>query len=1227
MANFAQSNPPLNHSRAEIRHVLQLAVWCCAIIVLQIATGRGSVAKAETAPVPAALISTSFETGLDGWRVESNGDRVSAVLAEGCRSAHCLKVEPMGDDIVRLDRVVESLERGSRYRLRASIKSPAGHRVWMSLRDADWRAASCSPMPLTIYTTSRGRADWQVLEAEVSIPERDPCGSTEGHAWALQIEVESRGGHRDITWIDRVELLRSDSALAPLEHSRPVSCGYHGDRENRDACPSTTRPSEVDPRTEELVTVAKWKLDDPDSRWVREDISGYHGLREARPDTTRPSVTGRIRVSSGQPIAGDRFEIYLEVFPARGFESGCMLASRSAGSNLGGFRLCYSAETKLLGFEMSSGSQLKTFEGKVEGGFREGEWTPIRIRSMDGVLEMFVFHRRVLRREGRRLRLTRSPFDFVIGGSEERSEPAFLGRVRNVTLRGRPALSVSTKAVPLGLEVRGHWPIDEGAGKVVFDTTSRHNGLIELNRSGDRAVWRDRGLWLPGTPDGESIMVPDAGQIYGDDFEIRMEVMFADPRHDSGMLLLNRSGSAVAGGFSIHYWGSYSRLSVELANGEQKKNADFDLPFRLPGDVWIEFVIRLAHGQLTARVANIEIGSHPFPDFRLAESRTAMRIGGYYYGPAKGIRGSFRDVRLSMLEENIDALPTANVKPAKTDCHAIPIRDFMIVANNLDVPNWFGTTCPHHRERPRPVLHYFDVPLDFEIVASGSTRAEFEAVVPSHVKKRGKVEHGGRQYRRYEVELESKRNGATGYGPIYIRSSRSQDERTDSDDLPRFYFVQIDRAGKEEPRSISLVTKQFPELGGLRKLHNGLGWILLEGALTWPDFAVNVKRLGFNSVPAMSTYYGLISKKTRIKYLAAARKQGLSISMQDSPYTRLHLKWDPLWIDAAGYHHRELDPSYRGELYDVEMDRVSTAAEEIMPDIVFFDIESLRTGTYACLTQNSPRCSEYLVSRGATDMRDVTSDVTRMGSELLRDLRNAVSRPLGDSAKPLFGVSSVQPMTIYHSLFDFNELYQREVDFAQPVLYRASRAKIGSRIREIRSQMPRGDIIPWVDPGTVAEYPTEQVYDRVLEILGAGARGISWFSYSQFEGSDFYYMARALQSVIPVEDVIFGSDPMDPIQIREGGVAAHGLVNGGHAVFLISDYGSPTSLDDDGAKPVVLRFPEGIRGPLWDLARGVEIGEVKDDEVRFPWQPAMPEVQSGLYYIGPRKFAPVHNSE
>jgi hypothetical protein len=210
------------------------------------------------------------------------------------------------------------------------------------------------------------------------------------------------------------------------------------------------------------------------------------------------------------------------------------------------------------------------------------------------------------------------------------------------------------------------------------------------------------------------------------------------------------------------------------------------------------------------------------------------------------------------------------------------------------------------------------------------------------------------------------------------------------------------------------------------------------------------------------------------------------------------------------------------------------------------------------------------------------------------------------------GLNTSEPDQIYHRLFDFNKLYDRALDYSQPTFYHQSPERIGKRMRKVRASLPRGDIIPWMDPGSVEEFPSEWIYDRVLEVFGSGALGIAWFAYNNFEGADFYYVAKAMEAVIPVEEVIVGSEPMAPIEVMSGAVNATGIANGPHHLLLLSDYRSPPE-----QRMVELRLPNDVEGTLWDLARKQQLGEVSGRNLSLEWRPGVDGARTALYYLGP----------
>ncbi|MDP6980743.1 MAG: hypothetical protein QF570_19435, partial [Myxococcota bacterium] len=698
-----------------------------------------------------------------------------------------------------------------------------------------------------------------------------------------------------------------------------------------------------------------------------------------------------------------------------------------------------------------------------------------------------------------------------------------------------------------------------------------------------------------------------------------------------GTLLVNKTGSSVKGGFMVYFVAWRSELIVKLADGKRQVVARMQLPFSPPAHEWIPVQLRFAHERLEAKVAGIEVGGRDFPGFALARSDRAMMVGAYYYPPTRGLKGSIRRIELRMGVESIsateDAYVPAATATAKAPCVAIPLRDEMIVGSNVLVPNWFGASCKVARRGVFHERYVVELPEGFELVASGTKGVRRGRVVANEVESLGWHERDGARYQRYRVELSYLRESGGVFGPLFISASpqmKALRHATGRARTGRPRLLLIDEAAPVEapPVSIALEPREFPELVAPRALHHSLAWMGLPHSMTWPDFTTSYRTLGFNVVPTLALYDRDVSKSARNGFMKQARREGYELLVVDSPYHSMIKHQQARTFTDDGIMQPFVDPSYRGWHYRAELDRIAKRVAEVKPDWVMMDIECFEKGTYACLIGTSERCRDYLAKMRSSEPNTLEDElpgaVTDLGTELIANIRRRFEKELPRGRMPRMGINTSEPRQIYHRLFDFDKLYDEHVDYAQPVLYYMPSREIGRRIREARSYMERGDIIPWLDPGSVEEFPSEQIYDRVLEVFGSGARGLAWFNYSKFEGADFYYLARAMESVIPVEEVIVGSKPMGPVEVVAGRVAASGLVNGPHHLLLLSDY-EPSAR----AHRVGLKLPREVEGAVWDVARRQRLGEVgrsRGRELSFEWRPGVAGAHTALFYVGPAGF-------
>ncbi len=1190
---------------------------------------------------PERIVNGTFAEGIDGWRVDGGtATRGSAV----CPGEDCLELEVPGSDAARIRQVIAELEPAEHYTIDARIRAGAGQRVRVGLHDENWRGPFCARKPLSIFVETLGRADgegeWQNVSASIEIPQRDPCGPTHGHRWQLELEFEPLAGRASTVWIGDVRISRriDPGEMAPGT-SRP-RCAYFRDHAHLDPCPGPTDTPPVSAAPSELVTIAKWMLDEGDGTLIHDYVSGRNGVIAGLGGNRRPDWRdgtlffpgGResptVRIDAGQPIHGARFEISLEVSPAPRFDAGCLLSSRPATSRLGGFRLCLARDAQTLRFEVANGTAIREYTSILSTPIPSNRWTRIHLRAEAGWLEVFVGGQRVERIEARRLQLRRSPFPLVIGGSvtggtTRRTDAGFHGKIRNVTLRGTPRDVRSPRPQPLGHVTRGSWPLDEGSGIVVRDRASNHHGVIEDTPKRRAAQWEGERLTFGGTPDAGGVVIRNAGPIYGDAFAIAFEMQLDDPRRDSGTLLANKTGMSVQGGFKIGYSGPKTHLSVNLADGERQVIARAKLPFVPPAGEWIPVQIRFAHDRLDITVASIDVQGFVYPGFALARTDRPMIVGAYYYPPTKGVKGSIRNVELRMRAENVAATGGDTPAPSALPCVATALRDKMIVGSNVLVPNWFGASCKSQRQGEFHTGYVVELSEEYELEATGASEIEDGRLVHNEFDFLGWRERDGTRYRAYRVELNYLRESGGVFGPLFVShsaiASADPDLSREGQNAPgRLLLYDEEGAENAAPVSIELEHREFPILPPPRAIHHSLAWMGLPHSMSWPDFMTHYGALGFNVVPTLALYDRHLAPSARKRFIKKARRHGYEVLVVDSPYHSLIVHEEARTLTDDETVQPYVDPSYRGPYYEKELARVGEKISEVDPEWVMLDIECFEDGAFACLTGTSTRCREHLARIGANPERDIADAVMQLGTELIANLRRRIDESLPRRKSTQLGINTSEPRHVYHRLFDFDALYDAHVDYAQPVLYRSHPKRMGERIRESRANLESGDIIPWLDPGSVAEFPSVEIYDRVLEVFGSGARGIAWFQYSKFEGADFYYLAKAMESIIAVEDVIIGSRPMEPIQVMRGRANASGLVNGSHGLLLLSDYAGSSQ-----PVTVTLRLPDGVGGSIWDVARRervAQVGLAGRNEVTLAWRPGVADANTALFYVGPAHF-------
>src|SRR5690606_13311467 len=74
--------------------------------------------------------------------------------------------------------------------------------------------------------------------------------------------------------------------------------------------------------------------------------------------------------------------------------------------------------------------------------------------------------------------------------------------------------------------------------------------------------------------------------------------------------------------------------------------------------------------------------------------------------------------------------------------------------------------------------------------------------------------------------------------------------------------------------------------------------------------------------------------------------------------------------------------------------------------------------------------------------------------------------------------------------------------------------------------MQTRQIIPWLTAGTYGEFDPKRMEPMVLETILNGARGMTYFHFSDFEPMDFYYHSKALATLARFETLLQTGKPI-----------------------------------------------------------------------------------------------------
>lgn len=385
------------------------------------------------------------------------------------------------------------------------------------------------------------------------------------------------------------------------------------------------------------------------------------------------------------------------------------------------------------------------------------------------------------------------------------------------------------------------------------------------------------------------------------------------------------------------------------------------------------------------------------------------------------------------------------------------------------------------------------------------------------------------------------------------------------------------RSGGVDQFKSVLPVKQVvpPVLKPFQKLHISLSWMHEDFGRKWPGFFREWGKFGFNTVSLFPRYWtNDYYVKQGQKFAEAARKAGFKTIMNDSSFhemVRGKKAGHEVYCLIPGREHTMLCPTYRGEHYAKEMERVRRCVANSKPDYVFYDIE-----TYHFVRNSAPvctRCKEVLARSG----KDLDAVLFEYGAGMMADLKKAIEQGCKDAgiSMPVIGSYNRQPLHPVYGVELWKDTYPSSLDWAQPSLYVAGRAAdVHHNIRQNHKLLGNKNLIPWLTTGCYGEFESYKVEQMVLEALMNGARGITYFAFSDFMDSplDFYYHIKALAAVQDYEDLIL-EGVVTEITGSNKDMLYSMLVKGNEALLLVGNYSnsSPETMVKLPFKPSVIR--------------------------------------------------------
>ena len=537
--------------------------------------------------------------------------------------------------------------------------------------------------------------------------------------------------------------------------------------------------------------------------------------------------------------------------------------------------------------------------------------------------------------------------------------------------------------------------------------------------------------------------------------------------------------------------------------------------------------------------------------------------------------------------------------PAAVDLSAWPIVDFstsrpqmhlhkpyLCFTTNITTENPVGLTAPADME-PEEVLVRLELPPGVRLV-DGHGFGRGTRTQPAERLSTIEGEAIADGWTSYEWDGKTVASTKT-WGRLFV----SGDWPDGTEGTMRYQIVYAD--GSEAPMTtVPIRAIEIPETPQPKALLMGLSWYFLDAMVTWPDCLDAFRTLGLNTV---SSYPRWDSADEQQALWEQAREQGFKLMNIDSTFHHMAKESEIYYQFEDSTTGKAPCPSYRGQYYQAEIQRIASQCAKARPDYLFPDIE-LWNWRGPVDAEKCTRCQADFAESGIETWEEWRLQKGyEMWTEAVDAIRAATAQAGGP--EPQFGVYAWVLSSDYQFTWPTTRFYPEYLQSVQPSTYSAldwfQIMRVGNRVRAARETVTGPDVMPWISPGDAGTFDGERFRYTLLECFCNGASGMNFWSNRVWDSELLAAYSHAIRNLVPVEDLLLSGELLQGATV-EGPGRISGIVADGQMALLVADY----YLDGGGA--VTVKLPVAAAMTATDLDTGEVLPVAADGTLRVALQ-------------------------